>query len=248
MIYGLPKQTLNSFQQTLDDALSLNPDRFAIYSYAHIPSVMPAQKLLNGEDFPSTQEKLGMLMMAIEQLGENGYEYIGMDHFARESDELVKALQEGSLQRNFQGYSTHAELDMIALGMSGISQSGRLYYQNDKNLDDYYQLLNEGELPIKKAYELTDEDKIRKKIIMQIMCKGEVNYPEFYTETGVNIPEKYSSELNQLAGFEADGLLIQSPNGFHITETGRLFLRNIAMVFDEHLKTHRLKPTYSKTI
>ena len=100
----------------------------------------------------------------------------------------------------------------------------------------------------KKAYELTDEDKIRKKIIMQIMCKGEVNYPEFYTETGVNIPEKYSSELNQLAGFEADGLLIQSPNGFHITETGRLFLRNIAMVFDEHLKTHRLKPTYSKTI
>ena len=248
LIYGLPKQTLNSFQQTLDDALSLNPDRFAIYSYAHIPSVMPAQKLLNGEDFPSTQEKLGMLMMAIEQLGENGYEYIGMDHLARESDELVKALQEGSLQRNFQGYSTHAELDMIALGMSGISQSGRLYYQNDKNLDDYYQLLNEGELPIKKAYELTDEDKIRKKIIMQIMCKGEVNYPEFYTETGVNIPEKYSSELNQLAGFEADGLLIQSPNGFHITETGRLFLRNIAMVFDEHLKTHRLKPTYSKTI
>lgn len=248
LIYGLPKQNPETFQQTLDDALSLNPDRFAIYSYAHIPSVMPAQKLLNEKDFPSTQEKLGMLVMAIEHLGKNGYQYIGMDHFAKESDELVKALHEGSLQRNFQGYSTHAELDMIALGMSGISQSGRLYYQNEKNLNDYYQLLDKGELPIKKAYALTDEDKIRKKIIMQIMCKGEVNYEEFLAETGINILKKYSSELDQLSGFEADGLLIQTPNGFHITETGRLFLRNIAMVFDEHLKARKQKATYSKTV
>ncbi len=248
LIYGLPKQNPETFRQTLDDALSLNPDRFAIYSYAHIPSVMPAQKLLKEKDFPSTNEKLSMLVMAIDHLGKNGYQYIGMDHFARKSDELVKALHEGSLQRNFQGYSTHAELDMIALGMSGISQSGRLYYQNEKTLDDYYRLLDDGELPIKKAYALTDEDKIRKKIIMQIMCKGEVNFPEFLSQTGINIPEKYSSELDQLAGFESDGLLIQTPNGFHITETGRLFLRNIAMVFDEHLKNRQQKVTYSKTV
>ena len=172
LIYGLPKQTLTSFKKTLDDTLSLHPDRLAIYSYAHIPSVMPAQKLLNEDDFPSTDEKLGMLVTAIEYLQENRYEYIGMDHFAREGDELSRALHEGSLHRNFQGYSTHAELDMIALGMSGISQSNRLYYQNEKDLNKYYQMLDEGKLPVKKAYALTDEDKIRKQIIMQIMCKG----------------------------------------------------------------------------
>ncbi len=248
LIYGLPKQTPASFHQTLDDTLSLNPDRFAIYSYAHIPSVMPAQKLLKEDDFPSTNEKLSMLLMAIEYLQENGYEYIGMDHFAKETDELSKALHEGTLHRNFQGYSTHAELDMIALGMSGISQSSRLFYQNSKDLDEYYRLLKEGQLPVKKGYSLTDEDKIRKKIIMQIMCKGEINYSKFLEETGVDIPEKYPSELNLLSEFESDGLLIQTPNGFHITEIGRLFLRNIAMVFDEYLKKSRIKATYSKTV
>lgn len=248
LIYGLPKQTPDSFQKTLDDTLSLHPDRFAIYSYAHIPSVMPAQKLLNEEDFPSTQEKLSMLLTAIEYLQQNGYEYIGMDHFAKENDELSKALHEGSLHRNFQGYSTHAELDMIALGMSGISQSSRVFYQNTKDLDEYYRFLDEGQLPVKKAYSLTDEDKIRKKIIMQIMCKGEINYSKFFEETGVHIPEKYSPELEHLSVFEADGLLIQTPKGFHITETGRLFLRNIAMVFDEYLKRPKQKATYSKTV
>lgn len=248
LIYGLPKQTPDSFQKTLDDTLSLKPDRFAIYSYAHIPSVMPAQKLLNEEDFPSTQEKLSMLLTAIEYLQGSGYEYIGMDHFASERDELSKALHEGSLHRNFQGYSTHAELDMIALGMSGISQSSRLFYQNTKDLDEYYRFLDGAELPVKKAYTLTPEDMIRKKIIMQIMCKGEINYSKFLEETGVNIPEKYPSELNLLSGFESDGLLIQTPNGFHITETGRLFLRNIAMIFDEYLKGAQQKTTYSKTV
>lgn len=248
LIYGLPKQKPASFQQTLDDTLSLNPDRFAIYSYAHIPSVMPAQKLLTEEDFPSTQEKLSMLLAAIEYLQENGYVYIGMDHFAKETDELSKALQEGTLHRNFQGYSTHAELDMIALGMSGISQSSRLFYQNTKDLDEYYRLLEEGQLPVIKGYSLTDEDKIRKKIIMQIMCKGAINYSKFLEITGVDIPEKYPSELDLLTEFEIDGLLIQSPNGFHITETGRLFLRNIAMVFDEYLKKSRVKAAYSKTV
>ncbi|MDZ7721084.1 MAG: oxygen-independent coproporphyrinogen III oxidase [Balneolaceae bacterium] len=248
LIYGLPKQTPESFRQTLDDALSLDPDRFAIYSYAHIPSVMPAQKLLNEEDFPSTPEKLNMLLTGIGYLQENGYDFIGMDHFAKENDELSKALHEGTLHRNFQGYSTHAELDMLALGMSGISQSSRLFYQNSKDLDEYYRLLDQNQRPIKKAYSLTDEDNIRKKIIMQIMCRGEINYSEFQAETGVHIPEKYSAELDQLSVFEADGLLIQTSNGFYITETGRLFLRNIAMVFDEYLKGAQQKTTYSKTV
>lgn len=248
LIYGLPKQNLNSFKRTIDDTLSLDPDRLAIYSYAHIPSVMPAQKLLHEEDFPSSREKLGMLVTAIEYLQANGYQYIGMDHFAKEDDELSKALREGSLHRNFQGYSTYAELDMIALGMSGISQSSRIYYQNEKDLNEYYGLLDEDRLPVKKAYTLTNEDKIRRKIIMQIMCKGEINYEPFLAETGVDIPAKYAAELEHLSGFERDGLLIQTPNGFHITETGRLFLRNIAMIFDEYLKSGRKKATYSKTV
>lgn len=248
LIYGLPKQTLTSFKQTLDDTLSLNPDRLAIYSYAHIPSVMPAQKLLNEKDFPSTEEKISMLVTAIDYLQENGFKYIGMDHFAKEGDELSKALHEGTLHRNFQGYSTHAELDMIALGMSGISQSSRLYYQNEKNLNKYYSYLDDEKLPVKKAYSLTEEDKIRRKIIMHIMCRGRINYSEFLTETGVNIPEKYPLEIDQLSLFEGDGFLIKSPGGFHITETGRLFLRNIAMVFDEHLKGARQKASYSKTV
>jgi oxygen-independent coproporphyrinogen-3 oxidase len=248
LIYGLPLQTPSTFQKTIKDAVSLDPDRFAIYSYAHLPSVMPAQKLLNEADFPSTDEKLSMLIHAIEELPKLGYRYIGMDHFARENDDLSIALDEGTLQRNFQGYSTHAELEMIALGMSGISQGNRLYTQNDKDLDNYYSLLDSGQLPIKKILKLTDEDLIRRKIIMQIMCRGEVSYKEFFKETGIDIKNTYSEQLDGLHALESDGLLIQSKDGFFITQLGRLFLRNIAMVFDEYLTRPNHKTTYSKTV
>jgi len=248
LIYGLPLQTRSTFLKTIEDAVSLDPDRFAIYSYAHLPSIMPAQKLLSENDFPDTDEKLSMLIHAIEELPKLGYRYIGMDHFARENDDLSNALDEGSLQRNFQGYSTHAELEMIALGMSGISQGNRLYTQNEKNLDAYYSLLNKGSLPVKKVLRLTDEDLIRRRLIMQIMCKGEVNYSEFLDETGVDIKDVYPAELDRLQDLELDGLLIRTENGFTITDPGRLFLRNIAMVFDEYLTRPNHKKTYSKTI
>jgi oxygen-independent coproporphyrinogen-3 oxidase len=248
LIYGLPLQTPSTFQKTITDAVSLDPDRFAIYSYAHLPSVMPAQKLLNESDFPSTDEKLSMLIHAIEQLPQLGYRYIGMDHFARENDDLSIALDEGTLQRNFQGYSTHAELEMIALGMSGISQGNRLYTQNDKDLDGYYSLLDKGRLPVKKVLKLTGEDLVRRKIIMQIMCKGEINFEAFFNETGVDMKSTYKEELARLHELESDGLLIQTGTGFIITETGRLFLRNIAMVFDEYLTRPNHKTTYSKTV
>jgi oxygen-independent coproporphyrinogen-3 oxidase len=248
LIYGLPLQTPSTFKKTITDAVSLEPDRFAIYSYAHLPSIMPAQKLLNENDFPSTDEKLSMLIHAIEELPELGYRYIGMDHFARENDDLSIALDEGTLQRNFQGYSTHAELEMIALGMSGISQGNRLYTQNEKDLDSYYSLLDQGRLPVKKVLRLTAEDLIRRKIIMQIMCKGEINYEAFFKETGVKIESTYKEELNRLHELESDGLLIQTDNGFFITKPGRLFLRNIAMVFDEYLTRPNHRTTYSKTV
>ena len=248
LIYGLPLQTPSTFKKTIKDAVSLNPDRFAIYSYAHLPSIMPAQKLLNEDEFPSVDEKLSMLIHAIEELPELGYRYIGMDHFARENDDLSKALDQGTLQRNFQGYSTHAELDMIALGMSGISQGNRLYTQNEKDLDSYYTLLDQGKLPIKKVLRLTDEDLSRRNIIMQIMCKGEINYEDFSKETGVKIENTYKEELTRLHELESDGLLIQTGNGFSITSVGRLFLRNIAMIFDEYLARPNHKKTYSKTV
>lgn len=248
LIYGLPLQTPSTFQKTITDAVSLDPDRFAIYSYAHLPSVMPAQKLLNESDFPSTDEKLSMLIHAIEQLPQLGYRYIGMDHFARENDDLSIALDDGTLQRNFQGYSTHAELEMIALGMSGISQGNRLYTQNEKDLDSYYSLLEKGRLPIKKVLKLTGEDLVRRKIIMQIMCKGEINFKAFLNETDVDMKSTYKEELKRLHELESDGLLIQTGTGFIITQTGRLFLRNIAMVFDEYLTRPNHKTTYSKTV
>ena len=248
LIYGLPLQTTETFAQTIEDVTALNPDRFAIYSYAHIPSIMPSQKLLNEAQFPSTEDKLNMLIYAIDKLPEYGYRYIGMDHFAKKDDELCRAMDEGSLQRNFQGYSTHAELEMIALGMSGISQGDELYYQNEKELNRYYGSLDQGELPVKKVLSLTEEDKIRRKVIMQIMCRGELNYQQFYKETGLNFKEKFSPELSRMKVFEEDGLVQLQIGGFKITERGRLFLRNISMLFDEYLNKKQHQTAYSKTV
>ena len=248
LIYGLPKQTPDLFKKTINDVMQLDPDRFAIYSYAHLPSIMPAQRLLNEADMPSTEEKLGMLVYAINKLPEFGYNYIGMDHFAKKDDELSRALQNGSLQRNFQGYSTHAELDMIGLGMSGISQFDSVYTQNEKGLERYYQMIDDGNFPIKKVLQLSDEDKLRRAVIMQIMCKGELNYSQFLDGNPEVFKNKFSDELLQLYELESDGLISLHTNGFTITKPGRLFLRNIAMVFDEYLKQKSHQIAYSKTV
>ncbi|MCC5913160.1 MAG: oxygen-independent coproporphyrinogen III oxidase [Balneolaceae bacterium] len=248
LIYGLPRQTTETFSETMKNVISLNPDRLAVYSYAHIPSLMPAQKLLNEEEFPSTDAKLQMLINAIRELPELGYRYIGMDHFAREEDELSMALDEGTLQRNFQGYSTHAELDMIALGMSGISQGRDLYVQNEKDLGAYYRALDEGRLPIKKVLPLNDEDRLRRFVIMQIMCKVAIDYETFRKETGINFTERFEDELDQLSPLEADGLLQRNSDGFVITDVGRLFLRNVAMVFDGYIDEKKHRTAYSKTV
>lgn len=248
LIYGLPKQTLASFKKSIDDVLSLDPNRFAVYSYAHIPSIMPSQKLLYEADLPTSEEKLNLLVFAVDYLTRAGYNYIGMDHFAKESDELSIALKEGTLHRNFQGYSTRAELEMMGLGMSSISQNENLYAQNEKDLNIYYERLDSGKLPVKKVVELSEEDKIRKKVIMQIMCRGAIDYDRFLDETGLVFKEKFSAELERLKEPEADGLLSLMNNGFKITPAGRLFLRNIAMVFDEYLTQKRHKTAYSKTV
>src|SRR6056297_3890394 len=248
LIYGLPLQTTDTFRQTIADVSSLNPDRLAVYSYAHMPGIMPAQKLLNEAEFPSPEEKLSMLTTAINLLPDYGYRYIGMDHFARDDDELSRALDEGTLHRNFQGYSTHAELDMVALGMSGISMGESLYVQNAKDLEVYYGALDQQQLPVQKVLELTNEDRIRRTIIMDIMCRGEIGYDDISEKTGVRFESAFSEELKNLDLLEADGLLTRDESGFSVTDTGRLFLRNIAMVFDGYLTKKKNRPVYSKTV
>lgn len=248
LIYGLPKQTLSTFKDTLKNVISMDPDRLAIYSYAHMPALMPSQKLLNIDDFPSTRDKLSMLVYAIETLPHLGYHFIGMDHFAKSDDQLSESLQNDTLHRNFQGYSTHADLDMIGLGMSSISQNSKLYTQNEKDLSAYYAALDCDKLPIQKVLKLSDEDRIRKKIIMQIMCKAELNYDLFSEKIGIDFQHTFKDELDRISDFESDGLITMFENGFQITKTGRLFLRNIAMVFDTYLSQHQHQRAFSKTV
>ncbi|MGM0460166.1 MAG: oxygen-independent coproporphyrinogen III oxidase [Bacteroidota bacterium] len=248
LIYGLPRQTTETFNQTLDDVLTLRPDRLAIYSYAHIPSVMPAQKLLSEEEFPATGDKLAMLVNTIERLPGEGYRFIGMDHFARIDDELSRALDSGTLQRNFQGYSTHAELEMIALGMSGISMGDELYYQNTKNLSEYYSQLDSGRLPVKKILPLSEEDKLRRYVIMEIMCRGEIRYEDYFVESGIDFEKAFADEIAGLNRLREDNLLVKDQDGFRVTKTGRLFLRNVAMMFDGYRKQSLKTEAYSKTV
>lgn len=248
LIYGLPQQTLHTFKKTIFDVMKLKPDRLAVYSYAHLPHIMPAQKLLDDNEFPSTETKLQMMLMSIELLKDKGMRFIGMDHFAKEGDSLAKALDEGTLHRNFQGYSTYAETDMFAFGMSGISQLENNYYQNTKDLAEYYGLLDEGILPVVKKLELSRDDKIRKDLIMQIMCRANVDFQEFSNKWDIDFKHYFREDLYNLDEPENDGLLIHLDNSIKITEKGRLFLRNIAMMFDAYLQNFENEQRYSKTI
>lgn len=248
LIYGLPMQSLGTFRQTMDDVLTLSPDRLAVYSYAHIPSLMPAQKLLNVEDMPTTDEKLGMLKSSIEYLTENGYCFIGMDHFSREDEELTKAMDNGTLQRNFQGYSTLAGADLYAFGMSGISNVGSWYWQNEKDLARYYERLDVGESPIFKSYTLNRDDFIREDVIMSVMCRMGIDYNEIAEKWGISFTDYFGNELARLDEFQSDGLVIRSASNIQITENGRLFLRNIAMCFDYYLNASKAAHNYSKTV
>jgi len=248
LIYGLPRQTVSTFSRTISDILPLNPDRLAVYSYAHIPSVMPAQKLLNADEFPEPGEKLSMLACSIETLKSHGYRYIGMDHFSRADDELSKALDNGTLQRNFQGYSTHSDTDMYALGMSGISMTGNYYYQNSKDIDDYYTGLKNGFLPVVKQLKLTEDDEIRRSWISQIMCKPTIRFDEFNDKWGVDVKSYFAEEWDSLRMHEEEGFLSTNDDAIIIHPTGRLFLRNIAMIFDSYLQSSHTDRPYSKTV
>jgi oxygen-independent coproporphyrinogen-3 oxidase len=235
LIFGLPYQTPGSFEKTLDEILALDPDRFAVFSYAHVPWMKPAQRIFKPGILPSAEIKLQLLKLTIEKLSSAGYVYIGMDHFARSTDELAVAQRQRTLQRNFQGYSTRGGADIYAFGMSSISQADGMYWQNCKDLPAYYAALDQERLPLARAYILTADDLIRRRTIMEIMCNLGVDYATLSQRFGISFTEYFARELASLADLEEDGLLRRTDTGLVITEVGRLFLRNIAMRFDAHL-------------
>ena len=248
LIYGLPYQTVDSFEKTLEDTLKLQPDRLAVFSYAHVPWIKPAQKILQERmELPSPETKLELLKLTIEKLTSEGYVYIGMDHFAKEDDELTVAQRTKTLQRNFQGYSTKEGVDIYAFGMSSISQSQDAYWQNLKELPDYCASVDEGKLPIQRGYILTEDDHLRRRTIMRLMCDLELDYANMSELLGLDFGSTYAQELDSLKNMEEDGLIHKSATGLTVTELGRLLIRNIAMQFDGY-QNERKEGRFSKTI
>ena len=249
LIYGLPHQSVESFNETLDTVLGMQPDRLAVFSYAHVPWIKPAQKILEQQQhLPHAETKLQVLKLVIEKLTAEGkYVYIGMDHFARPDDELAVAQRNKQLQRNFQGYSTRAGSDIYAFGMSSISQIPDAYWQNEKELPKYSETVDAGLIPLQRAYFLTDDDRIRRETIMRVMCDLSLDFAAMSEKLGVSFTDYFAGELAQLAPFEADGLVKSSTGGFEVTGTGRLFIRNIAMCFDNTLAASGER-RHSKTI
>ena len=248
LIYGLPFQTPASFNETLDIVLTMKPDRLAVFSYAHVPWIKPSQKILEREVLPTPETKLEVLKLVIEKLTADGqYVYIGMDHFAKPTDELAIAQREKKLQRNFQGYSTRAGSDIYAFGMSSISQIPEAYWQNEKELPKWQEAVDAGKVPLNRACFVTDEDKIRRETIMRVMCDLSLDFAAMSQKLGINFAQHFAGELASLAPFEADGLVKRNPAGLEVTEAGRLFIRNIAMCFDNTLAPEGQR-RHSKTI
>ena len=248
LIYGLPKQTLDSFNRTLDRTLSLAPDRIALYSYAHLPHVFMPQRRILSADLPSPEVKLQIMTLAIGRLTREGYLYIGMDHFAKPDDELAIAQNQGRLQRNFQGYSTYADCDLLGLGISAIGRVGPTYYQNAKRLDDYYAALDAGRLPVARGIQLTPDDLVRRAVIQALICQFCLSIESIELSYLVDFAEYFAEEMKTLRSLESDGLVELDPEWIRVTPKGRLLVRSICMVFDRYLRERRERASYSKVI
>jgi oxygen-independent coproporphyrinogen-3 oxidase len=235
LIYGLPKQSVAGFSRTLDTVLSAKPDRFAVYAYAHLPQIFKPQTQIKIEDLATPETRLQLLGLTIEKLSAAGYVYIGMDHFALPGDELVVAQQNGTLHRNFQGYSTRGYCDLIGLGVSSIGKIGDNYTQNQKTLPEYYGALDRGVLPMHRGYSLTRDDIIRRDVIQQIMCYGVLDFEATAARHGIDFRSYFASELVALEPMVADGLAEFAAPGLRVLPAGRLLLRHLGMAFDAYL-------------
>ncbi len=247
LIYGLPHQNVERFSRTLDRIIALEPDRLSVFNYAHLPELFKQQRRIKAADLPDAAEKLRMLQRAIERLTRAGYVYIGMDHFAKPDDELAVAQRRGSLYRNFQGYSTHAECDLVAMGVTAIGKVGESYSQNLRTVDEYGAALDAGTLPIMSGIELGQDDRLRRGIISRLMCQFELDVDGIEREFEIRFPDYFERELRELAAMRADGLLDLDASSIRVRPAGKLLIRNICMVFDRYL---RMKPAqrYSKVI
>ncbi|MEK6211897.1 MAG: oxygen-independent coproporphyrinogen III oxidase [Pseudomonadota bacterium] len=248
LIYGLPKQTVASFNTTIDRVLALDPDRIALYSYAHLPNRFKPQRSIAAAELPSADTKLQILTLAIGRLTDAGYLYIGMDHFAKPGDDLAVAQSEGRLQRNFQGYSTRAECDMLGFGVSAIGRVGPTYSQNLKDLDAYYAALDDGHLPVAGGIVLTQDDLVRRAVIQALACQFRLSIDSIEHAYPMDFHSYFSPELQELKRLEQDGLVQVLPEGIKVTPKGRMLVRIVCMVFDRHLHEGRQQASYSKVL
>jgi oxygen-independent coproporphyrinogen-3 oxidase len=248
LIYGLPKQTLVSMAQTLEKVIQASPDRISVYHYAHMPHLFKPQRRILEADMPAADTKLAMLQLCIERLGAAGYVYIGMDHFAKPGDDLAVAQRQGRLHRNFQGYSTHADADLVACGVSSIGAVGATYSQNAKTLDDYYALIDAGVLPLQRGIRLGMDDLLRRAIIQKLMCQFELSIGAIEQAFPIVFAEHFAAELAALHPMQADGLVQVDDAWISVTPKGRLLIRNLCMVFDRYLGQQAGGPRFSRTI
>ena len=248
LIYGLPKQNVISFNHTLDEVIKLDPDRLSIYNYAHLPSLAKPQRRISEADLPTPDQRLQILQLAIRRLTDAGYVFIGMDHFAKPNDELAVAQRQGRLHRNFQGYSTHAEADLMAFGVSAIGKVGPSYCQNVRTLDEYYDSLDQGVLPIFRGIELNADDLLRRSIIQALMCHFELSIESIEIAHLIDFKSYFASEIADLRDMEKGGLLTIDDQWITVEPRGRLLVRGIAMAFDKYLRTDRERVRYSKVI
>ena len=235
LIYGLPLQTEQTFASTLDQVLEYSPDRFSIFNYAHMPSKFKTQRQINEADMPTPALRLEILQMVGKKLSDAGYVYIGMDHFAKPDDELAIAQREGKLYRNFQGYSTHSDCDLVGMGVTSIGRVGDAYVQNYKELDEYNQAIADGKLAVFRGVALDEDDKLRRAVITYLICHFELRFKTIETEFNINFADYFAPELENLAVMQNDGLLRLDQNGIQVEAAGRLLIRNICMVFDKYL-------------
>jgi oxygen-independent coproporphyrinogen-3 oxidase len=248
LIYGLPRQYPAGFDRTLDKVIDCAPDRIALYNYAHLPALFKPQRRINPEELPTTDTRLQLLSSAIKRLSDAGYVYIGMDHFARPDDELAVAQRLGRLHRNFQGYSTYAECDLIGVGITAIGQIGPTYSQNVKTLEEYYDRIDRGQLATMRGIELTADDLVRRAVIQCLMCHFEIPIESLEVAHLIRFNEYFARELADLEPFLDAGLIEFDGHWLTVTPQGRFFIRNICMVFDRYLREGRERATYSKAV
>jgi oxygen-independent coproporphyrinogen-3 oxidase len=248
LIYGLPGQSVMSFDTTLDKVVTMRPDRIAVYNYAHLPERFKGQRMIDNDSIPSAETKLKLLQHTIEKLGIAGYVYIGMDHFALPSDDLVIARTNGSLQRNFQGYSTHRHCDLIGLGVSSIGNIANSFSQNVTTTLQYEAMLENDHLPIARGHVVDENDQLRAFVIQELMCFGNLDFDNFNAAHDCDFEDEFSNEIDRLGPLAGDGLIDITRRQIRVSATGRLLLRNIAMVFDRYLDNVRHEKRFSRAI